>query len=275
MSPFPTLAVSNSVDAGQWAGATDHDGSVELTGGTKGSAALKAMIFCRDPVGAEELVAALKVRWPDIDSLVASRGKRDLETVVRHEPDLVVVRGDLPTLDIWSATREVRLVSDVPIVVVSESNDPMDTVRALDLGADDYMSMPRDPRVLVARVVAVLRRVGLAGLETETSIIRCGELVMHRRDQVVFLGSERLLLTKTEFNLLSLLVESPLVTLSGEYIQRVLWGDQSETADRLKKYIQRLRQKLADDAREPHWIRTVHGIGYCFLAPQTSVAGVD
>ena len=98
---------------------------------------------------------------------------------------------------------------------------------------------------------------------------------MHRRDQAVFLGSERLLLTKTEFNLLSLLVESPLVTLSGEYIQRVMWGDQRETADRLKKYIQRLRQKLADDAREPRWIRTVHGIGYCFLAPQTSAAAVD
>ena len=233
------------------------------------------MILCGDPVSAEEIVAALKLRWPDLDVLLASRGRKDLQSVVRYEPDLVVVRGDLPTLDIWSATREVRLVSDVPIVVISESNDPMDTVRALDLGADDYMAMPRELMVLVARVVAVLRRVGLAGLETETSIVRCGELVMNRRDRAAFLGSRRLLLTKTEFNLLSLLVERPLVTLSGEYIQRVLWGDQRETADRLKKYIQRLRQKLADDARDPRWIRTVHGVGYCFLAPQTSAAVVD
>ena len=236
---------------------------------------MKAMIFCGDPVGAGEVVAALKLRWPDLDVLLASKGTKDLDMVVRYEPDLVLVLGDLPTLDIWSATREVRLLSDVPIIVVSESNDPMDTVRALDLGADDYMAMPRALTVLVARVVAVLRRVGLVGLDTETSIVRCGELVMNRRDQAVFLGSERLLLTKTEFNLLSLLVERPLVTLSGEYIQQVLWGDQRETADRLKKYIQRLRHKLADDAREPRWIRTVHGMGYCFLAPQTSAAAVD
>ena len=175
---------------------------------------MKAMIFSGDPVSAEQVVAALKLRWPDVEALLASRDTEDLGDVVQYEPDLVVIRGDLPTLDIWSATRGVRVVSDVPIDVVSESNDPMDTVRALDLGADDYMSMPRHPMVLVARVVAVLRRVGVAGIEPETSIVRCGELVMHRRDQAVFLGSERLLLTKTEFNLLSLLVESPLVTLS-------------------------------------------------------------
>ena len=236
---------------------------------------MKAMIFSGDPVSAEQVVAALKLRWPDVEALLASRGTEDLGDVVQYEPDLVVIRGDLPTLDIWSATREVRRISDLPIVVVSESNDPMDTVRALDLGADDYMAMPRDPMVLVARVVAVLRRVGLAGLETETSIVRCGELVINRHDQAVFIGSRRLPLTETEFNLLSLLVESPLVTLPGDYIQRSLWGDQSKTSDRLKKYIQRLRHKLADDAREPRWIRTVHGIGYCFLAPQTSAAVVD
>ena len=162
---------------------------------------MKTLIFCGDPISTEEIVVALRLRWPDLEVLLASKGTEDLEMVVRHEPDLVVVRGDLPTLDVWSATRGVRLVSDVPLLLVSESNDPMDTVRALDLGADDYVAMPGGLNILVARVVAVLRRIGLSGFEPESQIVRCGELTMNCRDQAVFLGSRRLPLTKTEFNL--------------------------------------------------------------------------
>ena len=235
---------------------------------------MKAMIFCGNPASAAEVVAALHLRWPDLKSLVACQGKRDAQIVVQYGPDIVVVRDDGPRLDAWSAMEEVRLISDVPMVVVSESDDPMDVVKALSLGADDYVAMPRDFTVLIARVVAVLRRVGVSTFGPETPIVRCGELAMNPGDRAVFLGSERVMLTDPEFRLLSLLLENPLVTLPGEYMQRVLWGDRGET-NQLKKYIQRLRYKLSDDPQQPRWIRTVHGIGYRFLVPQTAPVAAD
>ena len=84
----------------------------------------------------------------------------------------------------------------------------------------------------------------------------------------VFLGEQRLILTPTEFRLLHLLAKNRHITLTQEYIQRAIWSDDIETGSTLKKYVQRLRKKLGDDARNPTWIRTVHGVGYRFSAEE-------
>lgn len=162
--------------------------------------------------------------------------------------------------------------SDVPIIVAQEEEDEseMQVVKALELGADDYIKMPCNLMVVMARVVALLRRVGLAKNRSEESVIHCGDLVIDPSNYEVFLRSERLMLTPTEFKLLYLLAKNRHMTLSQEFIHRIVWGEDIQVGETLKKYIQRLRRKLGDDARDPTWIKTVHGVGYRFSSPARS-----
>lgn len=232
---------------------------------------MKVLFFSRDGTGTkvEQIVLALRLRWPDLNSLVASQGGLGLQIIEQDEPDFVILCEDLPNLGIWDAIREIRRFSDIPIMVATENegDSEMHVVKALELGADDYIEMPCNLMVVMARVVALLRRVGLAKQRSEETTIVCGDLVIDPANYEVFLGSERLVLTPTEFKLLHLLARNRHMTLSQPFIHRVIWGDDVQVGETLKKYIQRLRRKLGDDARNPTWIKTVHGIGYRFSAP--------
>ena len=233
---------------------------------------MKVLFFCEDGTKVEQIVLALRLRWPDLTPLVASRGSVALQVIEQEEPDFTIICEDLPNLGIWTAIREIRRFSDIPIIVATEEEDEseMQVVKALELGADDYIRMPCNLMVVMARVVALLRRVGLAKQRSEETTIDCGDLVIDPANYEVFLHSDRLMLTPTEFKLLHLLARNRHMTLSQEFIQRVVWGEDIQVGESLKKYIQRLRRKLGDDARNPIWIKTVHGIGYRFSAPAAS-----
>ncbi len=192
--------------------------------------------------------------------------------VEREEPDFVMLCDDLPNLGIWSAIREIRRFSDVPIIVAtaSEGESELQIVKALELGADDYIDMPCNLILMLARVVATMRRMGLAKERSGEKTLTFGELTIDQANHEAYLGSERLALTPTEFNLLCLLAKNRHMTLTQEFIQRVIWGDDIRVSGTLKKYIQRLRRRLRDDARNPRWIRTIHGVGYRFNVPAES-----
>ncbi|MCH8826050.1 MAG: response regulator transcription factor [Chloroflexi bacterium] len=228
---------------------------------------MKVLFFSQDGERVEQLVLALRLRWPDLKPLVVSQGGVGIQVVEQEEPDLVMMCEDLPDLTMWQAIREVRRFSDIPVIVASECRDEMDVVKAIELGADDYINMPCNLMIVVARIVALMRRVGLSRDRSEESPIFCGDLVINPATYEVYLKNERLMLTPTEFKLLYLLAKNRHMTLSQEFIQRVIWADDIEAGDTLKKYIQRLRRKLGDDARNPIWIKTVHGVGYRFSSP--------
>ena len=221
------------------------------------------------PTKVEQIVLALRLRWPDLTSLVASQGGLGLQVIEQDEPDFVIMCEDLSNLGIWDAIREIRRFSDIPIIVATENegDSEMHAVKALELGADDYIEMPCNLMVVMARVVALLRRVGLAKQRNEETTIVCGDLVIDPANYEVFLGPERLVLTPTEFKLLHLLARNRHMTLSQPFIHGVIWGDDVQVGETLKKYVQRLRRKLGDDAKNPTWIKTVHGVGYRFSAP--------
>lgn len=225
------------------------------------------LFFSQDGERVEQFVLALRLRWPDLKPLVVSQGGVGIQVVEQEEPDLVMMCDDLPDLSMWQAIREIRRFSDIPVIVATECHDEMDVVKAIELGADDYISVPTNLMIVVARIVALMRRVGLSRDRTEEGPIFCGELVINPATYEVYLGSERLMLTPTEFKLLYLLPKNRHMTLSQEFIQRVIWADDIEAGDTLKKYVQRLRRKLGDDARNPIWIKTVHGVGYRFSSP--------
>jgi len=198
--------------------------------------------------------------------LIASQGHIGLEVIEREEPDMTVLCEDMPDMGVWVLIKEVRRFSDLPIIVALESDNEMDVVKALELGADDYIRLPCNLMEVMARAVALMRRVGLTKQRSDETPIRCGELLINPATYEVFLGQSRLLLTPTEFKLLYLLAKNRHVTLTQEFIQRIIWADDIEAGEALKKYIQRLRRKLGDDARNPTWIKTVHGVGYRFAA---------
>lgn len=229
---------------------------------------MKAVFFCKDGARAEPLVLALRLRWPDLKPFVAAEADLGLQAIEEEGPDLAILCEDLVDMSIWEIIREIRRFSDLPIIVAAEGGDEMEVVKAFELGADDYIRMPCNLMVVMARVVALLRRVGIGSQHDNESPIQCGRLMLNPATYEVFLGEHRLILTPTEFRLLHLLAKNRHITLTQEFIQRAIWADDIETGSTLKKYVQRLRKKLGDDARNPTWIRTVHGVGYRFSAEE-------
>ena len=231
---------------------------------------MKVLFFSRETAAVEEIALALRLRWPNLQPMVVAKGGKGLYVIEQQEPELVVVCEHLADMSIWQIIKEVRRFADTPIVVATQLDNELDTVKALEMGADDYISMPCSMMVLMARVVAVLRRVGVAKREGVDTPIRCGELMIDPTNYEVFLGAKRVILTPTEFKLLYLLGKNRHVTLSQDFIRRGIWADDTQTGDSLKKYIQRLRCKLGDDARDPKWIKTVHGLGYRLTTPMSA-----
>ena len=232
---------------------------------------MKVLFFSQDEAKVEQLVMAFRMRWPDLVPLTASKGSMGLQLIETDEPALAVLCGNLVDLGMWSVIEEVRSFSDMPLIVAVEREGEMEVVKALELGADDFISLPSSMLEVTARVAALVRRVGISRQLNEGAPVRSGDLLIDPAAHEAFLGSTRLELTPTEFRLLNLLARNRHVTLSQQYIMRAIWADDVDSGQGLKKYIQRLRRKLGDDAREPVWIKTVHGVGYRF-SPQIPTA---
>ena len=159
---------------------------------------MKVLFLSRDGTKVEQIALALRLQWPDLSSHVASQGEVGLEAIEQDEPHFVILCEDLPDLGIWDAIREIRGFSDIPIIVATENegDSEMRAVKALELGADDYFEMPCNLMVVMARVVALWRRVGLAKQRSEETTIVCGDLVIDPANYEVFLGPEHLVLSQ-------------------------------------------------------------------------------
>ena len=180
-----------------------------------------------------------------------------------ESPDLVILDVMLPGMDGFAVCRTIRQTSRVPIIMLTARGDVMDRVVGLELGADDYLPKPFEPRELVARMQAVLRR-GTAARGEER--VRAGALELNWTTCAVRLHGQPLALTSAEFELLGLLVRNRGHVLTRERIMDDIRGIDWEAYDRsIDVLVSRLRQKLSDDPRQPKFIRTVHGTGYSFI----------
>jgi DNA-binding response OmpR family regulator len=178
-------------------------------------------------------------------------------------PDIVILDVMLPELDGFAVCRKVRETSRVPIIMLTARGEVMDRILGLELGADDYLAKPFEPRELVARVQAVLRRG--SGSDGEERL-RIGMLDVDWSTRSVRLGGRDLGVTAAEFELLGLLARNRGRVLSRERILDGTRGIDWEAYDRsIDVLISRLRQKLGDDAKHPSFIRTVRGTGYIFI----------
>ena len=190
--------------------------------------------------------------------LAAHDGREAIRLVRSEKPDLVVLDLMLPELDGFEVCRRLRQVgNDLPIIMLTARDDDVDKIVGLELGADDYVTKPFNPRELVARVRAVLRRFER---KTKRSLLRLGNVTVDAGSREVHVGDETLVLRLKEFDLLTTLIENARMVLSRERLLQIVWGydfyGDTRTVD---VHIARLREKLRKSTLE---IETVWGIGY-------------
>jgi DNA-binding response OmpR family regulator len=184
-----------------------------------------------------------------------------LRALKADPPDLLVLDIMLPDTDGLAVCRKVRETSRVPIIMLTARGDVADRIVGLELGADDYLPKPFEPRELVARMQAVLRR----GAHEDNDVVRVGALELNLTTHSASLKGRALPLTTAEFELLGLLVRNRGRVLTRDRIMEAMRGMDAEAYDRsIDVLVSRVRQKLGDDAKRSMFIRTVRGIGYSF-----------
>jgi two-component system alkaline phosphatase synthesis response regulator PhoP len=197
--------------------------------------------------------------------LTARDGQTAL-TIARHEhPDLVILDlmlpGGIDGLDVCRSMRQDPSLTDVPIIMLTARIEEMDRLIGLELGADDYVTKPFSPREVVARVRAVLRRVGRDS--PATGVIQVGELAVDLVNRNVTVGGEPVSLTPTEFDLLAVMARSPGRPFTRAQLMDLVYDVAYAGYDRaIDSHIKNLRRKIEPDSREPRYILTVYGVGY-------------
>lgn len=202
---------------------------------------------------------------------VEGDGNRAVDRILNENPDLVILDVMLPGEDGLGVCRRVRPEFSGPILMLTARTDDMDQVVGLEMGADDYISKPVRPRVLLARVRALLRRVVNAGDHTELqssddSRLQFGNLVVDNAMREAWLGNESIDLTSAEFDLLWLLASNAGRVLTREEIFTALRGIEYDGQDRsIDVRVSRIRPKVGDDPMHPRRIKTVRSKGYLFV----------
>lgn len=189
--------------------------------------------------------------------------EQGLRVLKSDPPDVVVLDVMLPDIDGLTLCRKIRESSRIPIVMLTARGDVTDRIVGLELGADDYLPKPFEPRELLARMQAILRR----GQSRENQDrFRIGPLDVNCATRSAHLGGRDLALTSAEFELLGLLVRNRGRVLTRDRIINETRGIDWEAFDRsIDVLISRLRQKLGDDPKRPVFIRTMRGAGYLFI----------
>ncbi len=213
----------------------------------------------------EKLTALLAEFLGRFDFKVSAAADADagLRALKSMQPDILILDVMLPGMDGFAICRKVRETSRIPIVMLTARGDVMDRIVGLELGADDYLPKPFEPRELVARIQAVLRR----GKPDEAAeVMRIGALDVDWTARSARLRGTDLELTGAEFELLALLVRNRGRVLSRERIMDEIRGVDWDAFDRsIDVLVSRLRQKLGDDAKHPSFVRTIRGAGYTFI----------
>ncbi len=209
------------------------------------------------------------LRARGLDVVETANGEEALVVIADGRADVVLLDLGLPGLDGIDVLRRVRSFSDVPVVVLTARDRQADKVGALDAGADDYVTKPFDTEELLARLRAVLRRV--MPPSTVPAVTRVDNLEIDLVHRQVRLDGKPVHLTKTELELLELLVANPGKLLTHEYILREVWGPgYGRESNYLRVYIGQLRRKLEDHAANPRLILTEPGIGYRWIGGEDS-----
>jgi two-component system KDP operon response regulator KdpE len=233
---------------------------------------MKVLVVDDDPHILEALTVGFQLQWQDATVYPASDGERGLESFYQHDPDVVVLDVAMPRKNGFEVLREIRRVSDVPVIMLTARGEEMDQVRGLELGADDYVVKPFSHMALIARIKAVLRRAEMPAPIRALPDFQAGDLEVNFQNHSVTVAGEEIKLTPVEYKLLYHLVRNPGRLMPHQALLDRVWGeDYGATTDYLKVFISRLRGKIEREGG-PRYIETERGLGYRFVRPKESVS---
>lgn len=197
----------------------------------------------------------------------AYNGVEALDKTRQDLPDLVVLDIMLPGLDGFEVCKQMRTESTVPILMLTAKDTDVDRIVGLEIGADDYMPKPFNPRELVARVKAILRRTYRQDYQShsQAATLKHKDLFIDAERRTATIGGRQLELTMKEFDLLLFLMRNPGHVYSRDHLLDYVWGQDSFVGARtVDVHIRRLREHIEIDASQPQYIITVWGVGYKF-----------
>jgi two-component system KDP operon response regulator KdpE len=222
----------------------------------------KILIIDDEPDLTRAVKLTISIQEPAWLVLVANDGQAGLALVERESPDLVLLDLAMPGLHGFDVLKQLRQFSNVPVIILSVTDDELEKVRGLELGADDYIVKPFGHLELLARIRSVLRRMeGRAG-PTQPTVI-CGDLRIDLDHRRVTVGEREVKLTNTEFRLLEVLARNAGQIMPNELLLSRVWGPEAQDeVDYLKVFAYRLRRKIEPDPAQPRYLLTERGVGY-------------
>jgi DNA-binding response OmpR family regulator len=224
---------------------------------------------------ADVVAFGARMIWPDCKIQIASDGESALRLFNNEHHDMVILDITMPPPDGFDVCRQIREKSQVPILMLSGRSSALDKVHALDLGADDYLTKPFDHLELLARMRALDRRANITGPLASANGAKLphppnlviGDVALDTHTRQVTLKGEPVQFTSTEYRLLEELMCHAGSVLPHNLLVEKVWGPEFVGEEHyLKVFVRRLRQKLGDDARNPHYIQNEWGIGYRFVS---------
>ncbi len=227
------------------------------------------LLIAEDAHGvAEVLTFGARMIWPDCHVTTAVNGQEALRHFAADPPDFVILDVAMPPPDGFEVCRRIRETSRVPILMVTVHSDTMDKVRALDLGADDYLTKPFDHLELLARMRALMRRANESLIPSQSTFV-LGDLSIDFSTREVRVRDDVVHLTSTEFRLLAVLTQHAGTVLPHHFLLTHVWGaEYVRDVHYLKVFVRRLRQKLAVVPEQVPYIQTEWGVGYRFVPSQ-------
>lgn len=236
---------------------------------------MKILIIDDDRNIVEAILISFQLQWQEVEVFSAPDGERGLDTFYELNPDLILLDVMLPYKDGFSVLKEIRQTNDVPVIMLTARSDELSKIKALEAGADDYLSKPFSHLELFARIKAVLRRTQMPSAENSNASFTTGDLVINFEKREVTRHGQVVKLTPTEYKLLFMLARNAGRALTFENLLDKVWGPEyRDQLDYLKTYISRLRKKLEDKPDEPQYFMTERGFGYRLVQLSSSPAHV-
>jgi DNA-binding response OmpR family regulator len=237
---------------------------------------MKALVIGQSQGLSQAVASVLRVRWPDLTLVQAGETREDLELIHREQPDIVMfhfreLSEGASSADHFEFVARIRSFSDVPIVIIGQSDNVMDKVKALEMGADDWVSPSFVPMEFIAKVNAIVRRRSPSNRGAFLSLD--GKLSVDYANHQVCVSGKPVKLTPIQYRLLCHLIKNQgRVCSTAELLQHVWGPNYSGERELLKLSVYRLRSKIEEDPSSPEIILNERGIGYVIRAPASSAS---
>ena len=196
-------------------------------------------------------------------TLIANDGIEGLALFRDSHPDLVISDVMMPTIDGFEVLREIRLISDVPVIMLTAKQEEVDRLKGFENGADDYVTKPFSPKELVRRVMVMLKRTYKA-IEDKQVLIE-GELKLDLNKQKLYKNEDEIDITSKEFQIMYAFFKNPRQILSREQLIELAFSNGFDGFDRtIDAHIKKIRHKIEEDTKNPKYLKTKYGAGYIF-----------